>query len=64
MANIASKGRISILKTEYNRLKKLDGQFRSYWAYLENLIDIRNAREEIKQKKTISQEKLFKRLGF
>lgn len=62
MANI-TVDKISIPKTEYRRLKKLDERFRDFWLYLENLMDIREAREEVKQKKTISQEKLFKQLG-
>jgi plasmid maintenance system antidote protein VapI len=64
MTNIITKGKISIPKTEYYRLKKLDERFKDFWLYLENLIDIREARKEINQKKTISQEKLFKKLGF
>lgn len=64
MTNIATKNKISISKTKYLRLKKLDERFRDFWEYLENLMDIREAREGVKQKKVISQEKLFKRLGW
>ena len=64
MANITTKEKISIPKTEYLRLKKLEERFKDFWAYLENLMDIREARREIKQKKIISQEKLFKKIGF
>ena len=66
MANtsIATKNKVFIPKAEYLRLKKLDERFRDFWLYLENLIDIREAREEVKQKKVIPQEKLFKQLGF
>lgn len=56
--------KIVILKTEYFRLKKLDQRFNDFFEYMEHLMDIRGAREEIKQKKIISQEKLFKQLGF
>lgn len=62
--NTAIKNKVSISKTEYLRLRKLDERFRDFWAYLEYLMDIRNAREDVKQKKVISQEKLFKKLGF
>lgn len=62
--NAETKNKVSISKTEYLRLRKLDERFRDFWAYLEYLIDIRDAREEVKQKKVISQEKLFKNLGF
>ncbi len=44
-------------------LKKLDRHFRGFFAYLENMTDIGEARKEVKQKKTISQEKLFEQLG-
>ena len=66
MANTSTttKNKVFIPKAEYLRLKKLDERFRDFWLYLENLMDIREAREQIKQKKVISQEKLFKQLGF
>ena len=64
MTNCTTKEKISILKTEYSRLKRIDERFSDFWAYLENLMDIRESREEIKQKKIIPQEKLFKQLGF
>lgn len=54
---------ITIPKTEYVRLKKLDERFEEFWAYLERITDIKEAREEVKKKKVISQEKLFKNLG-
>ena len=52
MANI-TVDKISIPKTEYRRLKKLDERFRDFWLYLENLMDIREAREEVKQKNNL-----------
>lgn len=67
MANsvlLKSERKVLVPKTEYLRLRKLDNYFSSFWIYLENLMDIRVAREEVKQKKIISQEKLFKKLGF
>jgi len=64
MSNTATKDKISIPKMEYNRLKKLDERFKDFWFYFENLIDIREARKEISQKKIVPQEKLFKKLGF
>jgi len=66
MANITitTKNKVSIPKAEYLRLKKLDERFKDFWIYLEYLMDIRDARKEIKQKKVIPQEKLFKQLGF
>lgn len=63
MANGITKEKICITKIEYSRLKKIDERFSDFWAYFKNLMDIRDAREEVKQKKTIPQEKLFKQLG-
>lgn len=60
---IATKEKISIPKMEYLRLKELDKHFKGFWMYLRNLMETREAREEIKQKKVISQNKLFKKLG-
>jgi len=66
MVNIAAvtKNKISVPRTEYLRLKKFEKRFGDLLAYLENIMDIRQAREEIKQKKAVPQEKLFKQLGF
>ena len=63
MANSAVKEKILIPKREYLRLKKVDQSFGDFLNYLENIIDIREARKEVKQKKLIPQEKLFKQLG-
>jgi hypothetical protein len=60
---ITAKEKISILKMEYLRLKELDKHFKGFWAYLKNSTETKEAREEIKQKKVIPQEKLFKKLG-
>jgi hypothetical protein len=55
---------ISVPKTEYDRLKKLEERFGDVLAYLGHLTDIREARQEIKEGKIIPQEEVFKRLGF
>lgn len=52
-----------IPRLEYDRLKRLDAKFRVFLAYLEEVMDIKEAREEIKKGKFISQEKLFRKLG-
>ena len=57
------KNTVSIARHEYIRLKKLDERFSVFFAYLEHLLDIREARKEVKKGKFIAQEKLFKRLG-
>ena len=64
MATVATRNKILIPKREYLRLKKMDERFGDFLGYLENLIGIREARKEIKQKKIIAQEKLFKQLSF
>ncbi len=54
---------ITLKKEEYQRLKKLDksfGRLFDYFAYLQDIVD---ARREVREKKTISQERLFKKLG-
>lgn len=58
------KNRVYIPKNEYIRLKKIDKRFGDLLAYLENLLEIRESRKQIKNKKVIPQEKLFKQLGF
>ena len=60
---ITAKEKISIPKTEYLRLKEIDKRFNNFWTYLKNSTETKEARKEIKQKKVISQEKLFKKLG-
>ena len=54
---------VTIPKSEYKRLKKLDSRFRVLFDYLEYAADIRGARGEIKSRKIVAQEKLFKKLG-
>ena len=36
---------------EYLRLKELDKHFKDFWMYLRNLMETREARKEISQKK-------------
>ena len=54
---------ISIRRGEYLRLKKLEARFADFLDYIEHLVDIRDARKEVKRKKLIAQETLFRRLG-
>lgn len=54
---------ITIKKEEYQRLKKLDHSFGRFVEYFTYLQVIREARKEVKEKKIIPQEKLFKKLG-
>lgn len=54
---------VTIEKKEYTRLKKLDRSFGKFFDYVAYCSDIAEARKEVKEKKIISQEKLFKKLG-
>lgn len=54
---------MTIKKDEYRRLKKLDVSFSELFEYFADLKEIRDARKQVKSGKTISQEKLFERLG-
>ncbi len=56
--------KVSVPKLEYLRLKTLDKRFGNVLEYLENTRNIQNARHEVKKRRVISQEKLFKNLGF
>lgn len=58
------KNNISVPKSEYLRLKYIDRRFKDFFNYFENLIEISEAKKEIKRGKIIPQEKLFKKLGF
>ncbi len=54
---------IIVKKEEYARLKKLDDSFGKLFNYFADLRDIRDARQQVRARKTIPQEKLFERLG-
>jgi len=64
MATTAIKNKVSIPQKEYFRLKNLDKLLGDFLIYFEHIIDVREARSEVKEKKLIAQEKLFKQLGF
>lgn len=53
---------VSVPKEEYKKLKRLEQRFQGFWDYLEYLLEIRDARKEVDEKKVISQEKLFEEL--
>jgi hypothetical protein len=58
-----SKNTIVIGTMEYNYLKKIEQSFDNLFGSFEHLKQIQRARKEIKQKKYISQELVFKKLG-
>ena len=54
---------VKIRREEYTQLKKLKKNFEGFWKYLSYLGDIQEARQDIIQRKTITQEGLFKKFG-
>lgn len=63
ISKIAEKKYIQINKAEYARLKQLQKYFAAFWNYFEHIRAISEARKDIKAKRVLSQEKLFKKLG-
>jgi len=57
------KNTIIIPTMEYNYLKKIEQSFEIFFGSFTHLKEIEKARKEIKQKKYLSQEVLFKKLG-
>jgi hypothetical protein len=55
---------VSVPREEYLRLKEIENRFGRFLAYVAYVEDIRRAREEVKQRKLIPQERLFKEVGF
>lgn len=61
--NNVFKNTIAIPTKEYNYLKKIEQSFENFFGSFSYLKEIEKARKEIKEKKYISQEILFKKLG-
>lgn len=57
------KNTIAISTVEYNYLKKIEQSFRNFFGFFTHLKEIEKSRKEIKEKKYIPQEILFKKLG-
>ncbi|TRZ52504.1 hypothetical protein D4R99_02620 [bacterium] len=57
------KNTIIIPANEYNYLKKIEQSFENFFGSFTHLKEIEKARKEIKQKKFLSQEIIFKKLG-
>jgi len=64
MAHAMLDDQVSVPREEYLRLKEIESRFGRFLEYVAYVEDIRRAREEVKQKKFIPQERLFKDLGF
>lgn len=54
---------VRIPQGDYIRLKQLQKHFGAFWNYFERIRDTKEARREIRAKKTIPQEDLFRELG-
>lgn len=63
MTQVNTKNYIRVSKKEYLKLKELQEHFEVFWQYFSHLQDIKEAREDIKTGRVISQEQLFKKLG-
>ena len=64
MAQTMVDDQVSVPREEYLRLKEIESRFGRFLEYVAYVEDIRRAREEVRQKKRIPQERLFKDLGF
>lgn len=54
---------VTLKKDEYSRLRKLDKSFGRLFDYFVYLYEIADSRRQVKEKKIVPQEKLFKKLG-
>lgn len=57
------KNTIAIPTTEYNYLKRIEHSFERFFSSFSHLKEIEQARREIKQKKYLSQDVVFRKLG-
>lgn len=64
MAHPMLDNQVSVPREEYLRPKEIENRFGRFLAYVAYVEDIRRAREEVKHRKFIPQERLFKELGF
>ena len=58
-----TKNTIAIPTAEYNYLKKIEQSFDRFFDSFNYLREIEQARKEIKQKKYLSQDIVFRKLG-
>jgi len=64
MAHAMLDNRVYVPREEYLRVKEIENRFGRFLAYVAYVEDIRRARQEVKQRKLVPQERLFKELGF
>ena len=58
-----AKNTISIPTTEYNYLKKVERSFEQFFGSFNHLKEIEQSRKEVKRKKYLSQDIVFRKLG-
>lgn len=63
MAQQTVKQFVRVPQAEYEKLKELERRFSAFLTYAEHVGATREARREVRRGKTISQEKVFERLG-
>lgn len=63
MIKTTTRSYIRVSKEEYLKLKQFQKYFQVFWNYFKHLKGVKEAREDIKTGKVISQDKLFKNLG-
>lgn len=54
---------VTLKKEEYSRLRKLDKSFGGLFDYFVYLYEVADSRRQVKEKRVVPQEKLFKKLG-
>jgi len=60
VAAAKAKGKVTLTRNEYVRLKNVDQHFGRLLSYFAHCADIATARQEVKDGKVINQDKLFK----
>ena len=54
---------VRVPKGEYLRLKRVDKRYRVLLTYVRHLEDIRKARRDVRMRRVLLQERLFRTLG-
>ncbi len=54
---------IRVPRKDYMRFKQLQRYFGAFLSYFERIRDIKEARQQVRAKKTVTQEDLFAELG-
>lgn len=54
---------IRVPREDYMQLRQLQKHFGAFWNYFEHVRDIKEARQQVRAKKTVAQDDLFEKLG-